>query len=101
MSWSFLKRTENICLRLVPSSCLKRPLSSFTPKSVKHWKPSMATVTATATMNQPRGVLPSALVTGSQATMMANMPTFAHMRAKAPIFSRVFCSIESEGSMDQ
>ena len=90
MSWSFLKSTENICRRLVPSSCLKRVRSSFTPKSVKHWKPSIATVTATATMNQPLGVLPSAPVTGSQATMMANMPTFAHILANAPMFSRFF-----------
>ena len=40
-------------------------------------------------------------VTGSQATMMANMPTFAQMRANAPMFSRFFCSMVSEGSIDQ
>ena len=61
----------------------------------------MATVTATATMNQPCGVLPMAEVTGSQATMMANMPTLAQMRAKAPMFSRFFWSMVSEGSIDQ
>ena len=40
-------------------------------------------------------------VTGSQATMMANMPTLAQMRAKAPMFSRFFWSMVSEGSIDQ
>ena len=78
---------------------------SFTPKSVKHWKPSITSATITAKVNHAFVPLPMASViapvTGRMPTTTANMPTFAQMRANAPMRSRSFWSSESAGIMDQ
>ena len=101
-SWSFLVRTSHIPRRVVFSSSRRNiSLRSFTPKRVNSWNSSIKIVTASATVNHALGVLPSPEVIGSHPTMMANIPILAQIRAKAPIFSRVFCSTEREGSMDQ
>ena len=95
-------RTSHMPRRVVFSSSRRNiSLRSLTPNSVKSWNSSMRMVTASATVNHALGVLPIPEVMGSQPTMMENIPILAQMRAKAPIFSRVFCSTEREGSMDQ